>query len=112
MGKKTASLRQLPARGKRFFLLVVSDADILAGRGEGRPRDVEPAMAGQQLVSIGAGAEEVHQALEMLQALMEDVAIAARESSAKAKAEKQRRFSEVVRIIKARRSQRKKILND
>ena len=45
---------------------------------------------------------------EMLQALMEDVAKAA----AKAKAEKQRRFSEVVRIIKARRSQRKKILND
>ena len=49
---------------------------------------------------------------EMLQALMEDVAKAARESSAKAEAEKQRRFSEVVRIIKARRSQRKKILND
>ena len=49
---------------------------------------------------------------EMLHALMEDVAKAARESSAKAKAEKQRRFSEVVRIIKARRSQRKKILND
>ena len=49
---------------------------------------------------------------EMLQALMEDVAMAARESTAKAKAEKQRRFSEVVRIIKARRSQRKKIFND
>ena len=49
---------------------------------------------------------------EMLQALMEDVAMAARESTARAKAEKQRRFSEVVRIIKARRSQRKKILND
>ena len=49
---------------------------------------------------------------EMLHALMEDVAKAARESSAKAKAEKQRRFSEVVRIIEVRRSQRKKILND
>ena len=49
---------------------------------------------------------------EMLQALMEDVAKAARESSAKAEAEKQRRFSEVASIIKARRSQRKKILND
>ena len=43
---------------------------------------------------------------EMLQALMEDVAMAARESTARAKAEKQRRFSEVVRIIKARRSLR------
>ena len=32
--------------------------------------------------------------------------------SAKAEAEKQRRFSEVARIIKARRSQRKKILDD
>jgi hypothetical protein len=49
---------------------------------------------------------------EMLQALMEDVAKAAKESSAKAEAEKQRRFSEVARIIKARRSQRKKILDD
>ena len=49
---------------------------------------------------------------EMLQALMEDVAKAARESSAKAEAEKQRRFLEVARIIKARRSQRKKILDD
>ncbi len=49
---------------------------------------------------------------EMLQALMEDVAKAARESSAKAEAEKQRRFSEVAHIIKARRSQRKKILDD
>ena len=49
---------------------------------------------------------------EMLQALMEDVAKAARESSAKAEAEQQRRFSEVASIIKAKRSQRKKILDD
>ena len=49
---------------------------------------------------------------EMLQALMEDVAKAARESTAKAEAEKQRRFSEIAHIIKARRSQRKKILDD
>ena len=49
---------------------------------------------------------------EMLQALMEDVVKAARESSAKAEAEKQRRISEVASIIKAKRSQRKKILDD
>ena len=49
---------------------------------------------------------------EMLQDLMEDVAKAARESTAKAEAEKQRRFSEIAHIIKARRSQRKKILDD
>jgi hypothetical protein len=35
------------------------------GIGEGRPGDVEPAGTGQQLVGIVAGAEEVHQALEL-----------------------------------------------
>lgn len=49
---------------------------------------------------------------EMLQALMEDVGKAARESSAKAEAEKRRRLSEVAHIIAVRRSQRKRILND
>ena len=43
---------------------------------------------------------------EMLHELMEDVAKAARESSAKAKMEKQRRLDEVKRIIAERRSQR------
>ena len=41
----------------------------MAGRGEGRPGDVEPAGTGQQLVGIVAGAEEVHQALELARAL-------------------------------------------
>ena len=49
---------------------------------------------------------------EMLQALMEDVAKAARESSANAEAEKHRRLSEVAHTIAVRRSQRKRILND
>ena len=49
---------------------------------------------------------------EMLQALMEDVAKAARESSANAEAEKRRRLSEVAHTIAVRRSQRKRILND
>ena len=49
---------------------------------------------------------------EMLQALMEDVGKAARESSAKAEAEKQRRLSEVAHTISVRRSQRKHVLND
>ena len=44
---------------------------------------------------------------EMLHALMEDVAQAARISSAKAEAEKRRRLSEVARAIAARRSGRK-----
>ncbi len=45
----------------------------MAGGGEGRPRDVEPAGTGQQLVGILAGAEEVHQALELLRVLGADV---------------------------------------
>ena len=49
---------------------------------------------------------------EMLQELMEDVARAARESSAKAEAEKQRRLAETARIIAIRRSQRKAVLDD
>ena len=48
---------------------------------------------------------------EMLLALMEDVAKAARESSAKAEAEKQRRFSEVLSAINLRRSRRNNMLN-
>ena len=49
---------------------------------------------------------------EVLQELMEDVAKAARESSARAKAELQRRMSETAHIIASRRSQRKAIAND
>ena len=41
---------------------------------------------------------------EMLQALMEDVAVAARESSAKAEAEKQRRLHAVAQEIEEWRS--------
>lgn len=43
---------------------------------------------------------------EMLQELMEDMMNAARESSAKAKTELQRRLSETTQIIAKRRSQR------
>ncbi len=43
---------------------------------------------------------------EMLQELMEDMMNAARESSAKAKMELQRRLSETAQIIAKRRSQR------
>ena len=48
---------------------------------------------------------------EMLKALMEEVAKAARESSARAETEKQRRFSEVLSAINLRRSQRNNLLN-
>ncbi len=49
---------------------------------------------------------------EMLHALMEDVAKAARESSAKAETEKRRRLSEVAHTISIRRSKRERISND
>lgn len=49
---------------------------------------------------------------EMLHELMEDVAKSARESSAKAAAELQRRLSETAHIIASRRSQRKALAND
>ena len=48
---------------------------------------------------------------EMLQELMEDVAKAARESSAKAEAELRRRLAEAADIIALRRSQRKPVHN-
>jgi hypothetical protein len=48
---------------------------------------------------------------EMLQELMEDVAKAARESSAKAEAELRRRLSETAHIIALRRSKRKTMHN-
>lgn len=49
---------------------------------------------------------------EMLQALMEDVAVAARESSAKAEAEKKRMLSEAAHIISLKRALRKQTIHD
>ena len=56
-----------------WFSFVVPNSDVVAGGGEGRPGDVEPAGAGQQLVGIVAGAEEVHQALELARVFGADV---------------------------------------
>lgn len=44
---------------------------------------------------------------EMLQALMENMVVAARESSAKAEAEKRRMLSEAAHMISFKRAQRK-----
>ena len=49
---------------------------------------------------------------EMLHALMEDVAAAARESSARAEAEKQRMLRNAADIIAFRRSQRNAVSHD
>ena len=61
------TLRQAVLRAAEGGLLVVPDADLAAGRGEGIPADVEPAAAGsQQLVGLRMGAQEVDEALELL----------------------------------------------
>ena len=48
-----------------YLLLVVIDADEVAGWSEGRPGDVEPAGAGEELVGQGVGLQERDQALEL-----------------------------------------------
>ena len=45
----------------------------MARRARRTPGDVEPAVAGQQLVGVFTGAKEVDQALELLRVLGADV---------------------------------------
>ena len=54
-------------------LLIISDSDLVAGRAEGRPRDVEPGAAREQLVGVFPRLEKVHQALELGRILWPDV---------------------------------------
>jgi len=56
-----------------YISSVVAEADEVAGRGEGIPGYVEPARARQQLIGIGAGLEEIHEALELRGVLRADV---------------------------------------
>ena len=46
--------------------LVVPDADVMPRDAEGVPRYVEPAIAGEELVGVRRGLEEIYQALELL----------------------------------------------
>ena len=45
--------------------LVVPDANVMPRDAEGVPRDVEPAIAGEELVGVRRGLEEIHEALEL-----------------------------------------------
>ncbi len=54
-------------------LNIVPDAHLAAGLAEGVPRDVEPVAAGEQLVGVLAGLEEVHEALELLRVHRPDI---------------------------------------
>ena len=62
-----------------ILLLVVPDADEVAGWGEGIPGDVEPTIAGQELVGEGVGLQEGDEAVELLRVLGADVGSLAKE---------------------------------
>ncbi len=55
------------------FLFVVPNPDLMAGLGEGTPRDVEPTIAREELVCQFMSLEEVDQAVELLRVLGADV---------------------------------------
>ena len=58
-------------------LLVIPYSDKVAGLGEGCPRDVEPAGAGEELVGVFTTAEERDETLELLRVAGADVGGAA-----------------------------------
>ena len=62
-----------------LFLFVIGNSNIMSWCCEGIPRDVEPAVAGQQLVSQIVSLEEVHEALELAGVLGADVGSLAEE---------------------------------
>jgi hypothetical protein len=55
------------------LLFVIADADEVARRTEGTPRNVEPAVACQELVGMFTGAKEIDQALELARVLGTDI---------------------------------------
>ena len=72
-------LNHICDESRGLLLLVVTEADEMAGRGEGRPGDVEPAGAGQELVGIFTTAEERDQTVELGGVLGADVGSLANE---------------------------------
>ena len=58
---------------------VVPYPDIVAGGTEGRPRDVEPTIAGEELVGIFTTAEERDQTVELGRVARADVGSLAQE---------------------------------
>ena len=58
---------------KICILFVISEADVVAGDAEGSPGDVEPAVAGEELVGEVVVAEEVDEALELSRIFGADV---------------------------------------
>ena len=59
--------------GTFVSLFVIPDADVVTRLSEGVPRDVEPAVAGQELVGEFVGLEEADKALELGRILGTDI---------------------------------------
>ena len=55
------------------MLFVISYPDVVSGDAEGSPGDVEPPVAGEELVGQIVSLEEGHEALELLRVLGADV---------------------------------------
>ncbi len=73
------TIPEIHGESRGLLSLVVPYPDIMAGRAEGRPGDMEPAGAGEELVGQGVMAEEIDQTLEMLRVLGADVGSLAQE---------------------------------
>ena len=73
------TIPEIHGESRGLLSFVVPYPDIVAGGTEGRPGDVEPAGAGEELVGQGVMAEEIDQTLEMLRVLGADVGSLAQE---------------------------------
>ena len=62
-----------------FKSFVIPYPDVVAGRGEGIPRDVEPAIAREQLVGVFADLQEFDEIPELRRVLRPDVGSLAKE---------------------------------
>jgi len=73
------TIPEIHGESRGLLSFVVPYPDIVAGGTEGRPGDVEPTIAGEELVGQGVMAEEIDQTLEMLRVLGVDVGSLAQE---------------------------------
>ena len=64
---------QSPGQAPAIGLLVVTDPDVVAGRREGIPGDVEPAVAGKQLVGMLADLQEFNERPKLRRVFRPDI---------------------------------------
>ena len=73
------TIPEIHGESRGLLSFVVPYPDIVAGGTEGRPGDVEPAGAGEELVGQGVMAEEIDQRLELRGVARADVGSLAQE---------------------------------